>query len=571
MDERGRPRLGFVVDWLNDSYQLEVLSGAARAAEEAGAQLIVLPGGVLGADHGHGARRNGLYRFLTPLDCDGLVVMTGTLGNAGGTDVMERVAPHFAKERICHVAVPVSGSPSVLVDNQSGMRRIIEHLILVHNRRKIAFIRGPESNAEAEARFQAYKDVLEVFKIPFDERLVAPGDFLREAGFEAINIFFEQRGLGAPDINAIVAADDLMALAAMEGLRARGVRVPSDISVVGFDDVEEARFAFPPLSTVHQPLAEQGRAAVATVLASIRSGQAASAPLLDTVCCFRRSCGCTAEDPGALTARPKSDTRMSLKDSVVRRRSVIEAELLGGVGSSAEQWESGWQTRLVSSLLETLEGREEAFREAFDQLLEKILDADVDASLGHAVTSALRRQLSVCAGDDPAQIRRVEGLLHDARILTSNAVGRSEAQRRIRLEREASAISQATVLLQSLPQAEWSAQFRDALLLLGLRTCVLLRQRDSFEAECLYAARRDGTLLAPEGARIDLLKESVGEPPEGALGKLLAAFEPETVLLEPLDDGEKMTGLAVLSWDEMRPHLVEVVRDLLGGVLNRIR
>lgn len=570
MDGSGRPRIGFVVDWLNDSYQLEILSGAARAAKDEGAQLVVLPGGVLGASHGHGARRNGLYRFITPLDCDGLVVMAGTLGNAGGTDVMERVAPHFSKDRICHIAVPVDGSPSVLIDNRGGMRRIIEHLIYVHNRRKIAFIRGPESNAEAEARYEAYRDVLEVFKIPFDERLVAPGDFLRKAGFEAVRIFFNERGLGLSDINAIVAADDLMALAAMEGLRARGVRVPSDIAVVGFDDVEEARFAFPPLSTVHQPLVEQGRAAVATVLGRLRSGHAGSAPLLDTVCRFRRSCGCTAEDPGALTARPKSDTRMSLKDSVVRRRAVVEAELLGGVGSSADQWEPGWEERLVSALLETIEGRDEAFREAFDQLLEKILDSNADASVGHTVTSALRRQLSVCAGDDPAQIRRVEGLLHDARILTSNAVGRSEAQRRIQLEREAASISRATELLHSLPQEAWSAQFQEALLLLGLCTCVLLRQRDSSEAECLYAAGKSEALSTLTGARIELLKDASGEESEATLGKLVASFELETVLIEPLDDGEKMTGLAVLSWGEMRPHLVEVVRDLLGGVLHRI-
>lgn len=559
MNRTERARIGFVVDWLNDSYQLEVLGGAARAATDESAQLIVLPGGVLGADHGHGARRNGLYRLISTEHYDGLVVMTGTLGNAGGTDVMQSVARTFPRDRVCHVALPVEGSPSVLIDNRGGMRGMIEHLILVHNRRKIAFIRGPEANPEAEARFQAYQDVLEAFKIPFDARLVAPGNFLRQAGVAAIRLFFEGRGLSKNDIDAIVAADDLMALAAMEELRLRGLRVPTDVAVVGFDDVEEARFAFPPLSTIRQPLAEQGRAAVLAVLQRLRSGRVAATPLLDTVCRFRRSCGCTAEDPGALTARPKSDTRMSLRDSVIRRREQVEAELLGEVAIPNGNFEAGWQHRLTSALLETIEGRDEAFREAFDQLIEKLLERGVDASVGHGVTSALRRQLSVCAGDDPAQIRRVEGLLHDARILTSNAVGRSEAQRRILLEREAASLSQASVLLSSLSGPDFGAKLGDALGKLGIHNCVLLRMVEGLKAECVYVRGNDTS--QENGALFDM--------EEVAPASLLPDFDGQNLLIEPLDDGERMTGIAILLWDEMKPHLVEVIRELMSGVLRQ--
>jgi hypothetical protein len=487
--------------------------------------------------------------------------MTGTLGNAGGTDVMQRVAPGFPQDRVCHIALSVPGSPSVLIDNQSGMRRMIEHLILVHNRRKIAFIRGPESNPEAEVRYQAYRDVLEAFKIPFDARLVAPGDFRREAGGGAIRLFFDERGLSSSDFNAIAAADDLMALAAMEELRMRGLRVPSDVAVVGFDDVEEARFAFPPLSTIRQPLAEQGKAAVRIVLERLRSAAGGEPAVLDTVCRFRRSCGCTAEDPGALTARPKSDTRMSLKDSVIRRREQIEAELVGEVRSENGDFGAGWQSRLVSALLETIEGREEAFRESFDQLLESILDGRGDASVGHAVTSALRRQLSVCAGDDPAQIRRVEGLLHDARILTSNAVGRSEAQRRLRLEREASALSQASVTISCLDPSEVSARLGGALSQLGIESCILLRVSEGLKMECIYA-RHNHVLQPPAEPKI--LDLGLVAP-----SSLLPDLAFQSLLVSPLDDGEKMTGLAILVWDEVRPHLVEVIRELLSGVLQR--
>lgn len=549
--------MGFVVDWLNDSYQLEVLKGAAVEARSQGAELVILPGGVLGAAHDHGGRRNDLYRLVSPERLAGLVVMTGTLGNAGGSDVMERVAPGFPKERVCHIAVSVEGSPSVLIDNRSGMRRIVEHLVVVHRRNKIAFICGPESNPEATARLAAYRDVLEAFGVELDERLVVPGDFRFQAGIDAVRTLFDVRGLTTDDVDAIVAADDLMALAAMEELRARGIRVPVEVAVVGFDDVEEARFASPPLSTVRQPLAEQGRMAVRTVIEAIRAGTAQKPPVLETLSRFRRSCGCTAEDPGALTARPKSDTRLSLKDSVVRRRRQIGDELRSEVGSLLLGIPNGWEGELVDAVLATLEGRDEAFREAFDHLVERLVAGGIHASVGHALVSALRRQLSVCAGDDPEQIRRVEGLLHDARILTSNAVGRFEAQQRLLLEREVAGLSRASAMIASIRGEGAKQQLEQALGLMGVSQLVLFRVESDLRMTQLLSF--GNFCFATEGGQLsELIPVDASCTEDGT-----------AVLIEPLDDGQNLIGLSVLRWEEVRPHLVEVLRDLLGrAVLN---
>jgi DNA-binding LacI/PurR family transcriptional regulator len=130
MQEKSSPsntpqRIGFVVDWIDEFYQTTVLKGAAQVAESNGAELIVLPGGVIGAEHDHGASRNGLYRLIQA-DCyDGLVLMTGTLGNARGLDVSKDICPEFPKDRICHVAIDVLGSPSVLIDNKVGVRKAV--------------------------------------------------------------------------------------------------------------------------------------------------------------------------------------------------------------------------------------------------------------------------------------------------------------------------------------------------------------------------------------------------------------------------------------------------------------
>jgi DNA-binding LacI/PurR family transcriptional regulator len=561
-ENQGRaPRIGFVVDWLRDSYQLEVLRGAARAARQRDAELIVLPGGVIGADHDHGQCRNQLYRLIQREYFDGLVVMTGTLGNARGTDIMAEIAPDFPLERVCHIAVEVPGSPAVLIENLSGMRRIIEHLIYVHRARKIAFIRGPESNPEAEARYQAYLDVLETHELEFDARLVVPGDFLRHAGTEAIVSLFDERGLRSEDIDAIVAADDLMALAAMEELRKRGIRVPSQIAVVGFDDVEEARYATPPLSTVHQPLGQQGEVAVEKVLSAISGGPVRRSRSLDTLCVYRRSCGCTAEDPGGLTARPKSESRFTLLESVKRRREQIVGEIRGTTDRALPDLNDGWQDEIVSALVETLEGREEAFRESFDMFLEILLETGADAALGQVVVSALRRQLSVCAGDDPAQIRRVEGLLHDARILTGNAVGRCEAQKRLQLEQQAATLVEISAQLATVTAQEWAQTVARELPRLGIDHCMVLSlQGDQLQIEM----NLHGGQLVPtsRSAGVPFLEFSSSAVSFGTSGKNL--------MIQPLDDGTKLTGIAVFRLDEVKPHLIEIVRNQISAALPRL-
>src|SRR4029079_2860377 len=108
-------------------------------------------------------------------------------------------------------------------------------------------------------RYAAYRHVLEERRIPFDRALVAPGDFQAEAGARAIATWLDDRHV---DFEAVVAANDHMALGAMQALQERHIRVPQQVAVIGFDDVDEARFATPSLTTVRQPLYQQGARAL---------------------------------------------------------------------------------------------------------------------------------------------------------------------------------------------------------------------------------------------------------------------------------------------------------------------
>jgi LacI family transcriptional regulator len=123
-------------------------------------------------------------------------------------------------------------------------------------------VAGPRQLLCSRARLDGYRAGLEAAGIQLDERLVREGDFYHQSGFDAgTNL------LALPDHpTAIFASSDQMAFGVYEAIRRRGMRVPDDVSVVGFDDLPEVRWSSPPLTTVRQPLSEMGALAARTVL-----------------------------------------------------------------------------------------------------------------------------------------------------------------------------------------------------------------------------------------------------------------------------------------------------------------
>jgi LacI family transcriptional regulator len=164
---------------------------------------------------------------------------------------------------------PPPDMPSVGATNWAGGLAATEHLLgLGHTR--IGVIGGPADYLCSRARIDGYRSALEQAGIRFDPGLVRNGDFRHEGGFARGG---ELLDLTTPDgpLTAIFAGSDQQALGVYEAARQRGLRIPQDLSVVGFDDLPVARWVPPPLTTVRQPLAEMGRVA-AEVLGDLIEG-----------------------------------------------------------------------------------------------------------------------------------------------------------------------------------------------------------------------------------------------------------------------------------------------------------
>jgi LacI family transcriptional regulator len=166
---------------------------------------------------------------------------------------------------------PAAGIPAIGVTNWSGGRIATEHLIGLGHRR-IGMIGGPRSLLCSRARRDGYRAAIEDAGLPLDPGLLDAGDFCFDSGLAAGG-----RLLDRPDApTAIFVASDQMAFGVYAAAWSRGLRVPEDLSVVGFDDLD-AHWATPPLTTVRQPLVEMGRLATRTLLGLIRGEPAVAA------------------------------------------------------------------------------------------------------------------------------------------------------------------------------------------------------------------------------------------------------------------------------------------------------
>ena len=157
---------------------------------------------------------------------------------------------------------------SLNFDNFTGALRATEHLLSLGHRR-IAFITGGEEHSDASERHRGYSAALQVAGVAFDPQLVVPGRYNEASGLEAVNHLVSKKR----KFTAIFAANDQMAAGAALGLFRHGLRVPEEVSLVGFDDLPTSVYATPPLTTIHQPAYELGRLAAASIMQMIAGTQ----------------------------------------------------------------------------------------------------------------------------------------------------------------------------------------------------------------------------------------------------------------------------------------------------------
>lgn len=245
--------LGVLVPDLSTQYASEIVRGVSEKVAESGMEMLV------STSHNTSLER-GQVNLLKKIT-DGLLFL---LPHESPDDIRSF---DLGSKPLIAVEYRAGGHliPTVNIDDYEGTKKAITYLVSLGHKR-IGFIGGPQGRIASETRLKAYVDVLGTAEIALDQSLIASGDFTQPTGFIATQKLLR---LANPP-TAIFAANDLSAFGVIEAVKHHNLRVPEDISVVGFDDIPMASQIFPPLTTVKRPLEQMGVTAVAMLLAKLR-------------------------------------------------------------------------------------------------------------------------------------------------------------------------------------------------------------------------------------------------------------------------------------------------------------
>ena len=298
---------------------------------------------------------NSVYDFAGPKCVDGVIAISGGLSNHLGASIVQQLCEKYRPLPMCSIAIEIPGIPSIVAENRTAMEALVEHLIVEHRLSRLAFINGPEENPDCKFRRQVFQEVLERHRLPLYDELMEGGMFTPSGGEEAI---FRLIGKAAT-FDAVVCANDAMALGALEALRALGNRIPRDVALTGFDDIVQSRTSSPALTTVCQPLDAMATLAVRTVFEQMRGRQVPNR--VDLPCEFvpRKSCGCGGlAIERSIRPRPMNDGDPA---EFVSKMSGRLVKLLEKAVRVHRNVYADWAAPLVESLALELKGRKEIF------------------------------------------------------------------------------------------------------------------------------------------------------------------------------------------------------------------
>jgi DNA-binding LacI/PurR family transcriptional regulator len=271
--------LGLLLPEISGAFFSIMLRGVEKGIAENGYALLVY------STQGRARHESNFHFPLGEHNTDGLLVFTDSLDE---TQLARLHARHFPLVLLHQSPPPGLHIPCVTFQNKAGARQLIEHLLKVHGRRRIAFLAGPAGHEDSYWREMGYREALAAHGLPFDPTLVGHGGFSDKIA----QVTVEQWLAAGADIDAIFTGDDEAALGVIAALRRFGRRIPQDVAVVGFDDLPHSRYVSPALTTVRAPIETAGQVAAQQLLHLIHTGQAERLLLLPTELLIRHSCGC---------------------------------------------------------------------------------------------------------------------------------------------------------------------------------------------------------------------------------------------------------------------------------------
>lgn len=470
MTEQARRRtVGVFVHSLANEYNMGVFRALEDAARARDLNVLAFVGGDYHSRVGFERYRNIAYRLASPENIDALVVMQ--IGAHAKPDDLADLIRGVGSIPVCTIGGRCPGVPCVQVDNDTATRQMLRHLIQRHERKRILFMRGPEEHREVERRFQVYRESLTEFGLQYDPALVVSSEFPIDDARRAMSSYLSEHGA---NFDALMAASDSFALGALAALQHAGLRVPDDVAVMGFDDVDEARTTVPPLSTARQPWGEQAEIVIEAIRAAWRGEETFDTKTVSAEFIARRSCGCfeSSVEQAGRSDRPPTTASWGMAIELAA------SDMAAVLGPVRAQLPSDVTGRLIRAFEEDLDQRNTEFRTTVEEVAETMSTFGVPVRALQELVTAMRRALLPALGlgdDGTRRTRRAEDLWQQARVICADAAERRQLARVEQAEGVTRVLSDAgRALITTFDTAQLTSALLAELPPLGISACYLL-------------------------------------------------------------------------------------------------
>jgi PAS domain S-box-containing protein len=429
-----RPTVGYLAFLITDDLGRTWWSGIADTAWQQGANLICFRGGQLHDAMDTVTEATTIYELASAARVDGWVLGNIVADTPASLASLEGLMSQRLGPTVVGLRKSLEDIPYVSMDNYYGTYAAVAHLIQVHGYRQIAYLRGPEAHPYAQERYRAYTNALRDYGLTVNPELISPP---REWYEPSIVALLEERKLKpGVDFDAVVAANDLMALDAIRRLTAQGIHIPQDVAIVGFNDNPASEVSFPPLTTVMLPFYDQGKRALEMVLTLLAGKTLSDQVTLPAQLIIRQSCGCqsplveAAAVVGAhVEKHPFDALDRARQDEILAQM----AQTVGDHGIIAEA--RPILVSLISELQQNSSGK--SIRE-LDLALEALRARGGDISVWQKALSALRRLTSPYIEGE--RLARFEDFWQQAQIMLNLTVQRIHAAEKIKSEKQTQSI-----------------------------------------------------------------------------------------------------------------------------------
>jgi diguanylate cyclase (GGDEF)-like protein len=477
--KRDRPTIGILPGWsglagiIPDRYLASILKGIQSAARVKQCHLLLAWGlGRVYLQSGDTfpawpeVASDSDFLPVGPWNTDGLIVFAPLRHEARSRYLKELSDQGFP---VLYIATGEQG-PSISANNESGIHQAVAHLVN-HGHRHIAFVAGdPTDKGDSQTRLHAYHAALAQHNLEVRPELIVHGWHTYTGGYEAAENFIDS----GVEFTALISSDDNSAVGAMQAFRDKGLRIPDDVAVIGFDDQPDAVAQIPPLASIHVPLTMIGEQSLALMFDHLTGGHDLQSMQIPTRLVPRQSCGCmprfvsfaggrknTSELFASHADRDPHDLQTVQKDMVSEMLATLPAASLFPLGERT----SRMCTRLVQAFYTSLKESSAArFQSTLMSILQEMESAADNIDSLQSIITVLRREMTQLPvlWSQPRTQHLAEDLLHQARAAISESAQRQDYRHQYQWEIAAQAISELTARLSASLDERQAVQVLEA-------------------------------------------------------------------------------------------------------------